>query len=417
MLKGKVQIELHNHKTGLRDRIEQENLVTDAVGMFANAVGCANLLPNDHVTPITEKALGGIYLFDDLLTESTSNVFFPDNAKLIASAGQGTDTAESNRGSFNSLESGEIANGYMSVWDFSTSQANGLIKSLARTHYQGANNPGIPIFQDYGSSSGVPDIQKARYADFENNDIYRSVDDSGTSKLVKDKIYLSSLPVDVAAGSNYVTKNTPVSTVSIPTDNMIIRQFGGYSYYVGTDSSGYILNQIDPDDWSVTKIGTMDTNGYAPGARFTVTENYVYYCTRTGSDYTTIIRASLSDMTQKTTYSFPSGVTSIRGLINVGNNLVYAQCTYNNASYTILLYPDGNYVLTKNSTRPYTNYYHTAFIDEDNMTYFARVDYSYTAGMYKFGIWNYLGTICNLSSAVEKTSTMSMKVKYSLTNV
>lgn len=46
-----------------------------------------------------------------------------------------------------------VENGYKSVWDFGTSQANGTIKALARTSNYAASNPLINYMGYYSSSS------------------------------------------------------------------------------------------------------------------------------------------------------------------------------------------------------------------------------------------------------------------------
>ena len=40
MIKGHVQVDLHNHKTGLRDRIEGDNMITNAMNyVIPNVIG------------------------------------------------------------------------------------------------------------------------------------------------------------------------------------------------------------------------------------------------------------------------------------------------------------------------------------------------------------------------------------------
>ena len=74
MIKGHVAIELHNHKTGLRDRIEGDNMVTNALNYaIPNVIG-ANYSA-DNIMPICQKALGSVMLFDGLLTEDKNNIF------------------------------------------------------------------------------------------------------------------------------------------------------------------------------------------------------------------------------------------------------------------------------------------------------------------------------------------------------
>ena len=50
MIKGHVAIELHNHKTGLRDRIEGDNMITNALNyvipiVMGGNTSAENLMP------------------------------------------------------------------------------------------------------------------------------------------------------------------------------------------------------------------------------------------------------------------------------------------------------------------------------------------------------------------------------------
>ena len=148
MLKGHLQIDLHNEITGEDKRIEQDNMVTNALGyllgLAANAGGKGTNMFDD-LLPAATKALGGLFLFDGTLTEDVNNVHFPMSVHLTGHAGQSANTASKLGGSINTAESGRTDTGYVNVWDFSTSQANGTIASLAlipreeKTHSQELN--------------------------------------------------------------------------------------------------------------------------------------------------------------------------------------------------------------------------------------------------------------------------------------
>lgn len=132
MIKGHVQVDLHNHKTGLRDRIEGDNMITNAMNyVIPNLIGAG--VSASEIMPLCKRVLGGIMLFDGKLTEDKNNIFFPSEAHLVASAGRDTNTEYADRGSLNVAETYETDTGFQSVWDFTTSQANGTIGSLALT--------------------------------------------------------------------------------------------------------------------------------------------------------------------------------------------------------------------------------------------------------------------------------------------
>ena len=149
MLKGHVQIDIHNHNSGFTERYEQDNMVTKALDYIIPNWQGANRVANDGIMPLATGALGGLMLFDGELTESEDNIFFPNEAHLIACAGQGTNGDNPRMGSKNASESKELATGYQSVWDFNTSQANGSIRSLALTLNQFSGDTGCRPFEGY----------------------------------------------------------------------------------------------------------------------------------------------------------------------------------------------------------------------------------------------------------------------------
>lgn len=142
MIRGDAKIELFNAKTGKLENVtEEHNLVTNALAYIINIEAARGAALSDNVLPIATKALGGIMLFDAELEESADNIHFPPkDAHLVGFASTNTGTNEL-QGSFNSVESGATDTGYVSVWDFGTSQANGTIKSVARTNWWAAINP------------------------------------------------------------------------------------------------------------------------------------------------------------------------------------------------------------------------------------------------------------------------------------
>ena len=72
-MKGHVCIELHNHNSGFTERIEQDNMVTNALTYaMGHAVSCgANL--SDLMLPVCKRGLGGLFLFDGKLEENAEN--------------------------------------------------------------------------------------------------------------------------------------------------------------------------------------------------------------------------------------------------------------------------------------------------------------------------------------------------------
>lgn len=146
-MKGHIQIELKNEKSGKVDVYEQDNMVTSAVakvlGLATNIIGAADSEKKymNELLPVGKKALGGIFLFDGVLKEDIDNVHFPMDVHLTGSAGQTANMNSKLTGSLNAAESKETDNGYVNTWEFSTAQSNGVITSLALTHHLGGADP------------------------------------------------------------------------------------------------------------------------------------------------------------------------------------------------------------------------------------------------------------------------------------
>lgn len=170
-MRGNVCIELHNHKTGLRDRIEGHNDVTDALQTMINFCVYSNLNVVDY-TPIVNNLLGGVILMDKEL--SGTDIFIPGNAKIIGSGFQDSNSSSSIVGTYNSAESGidETQKIYTHVWDFATSQANGTIKSLGLTTDMGGRYPNSFLtYRNYTITSTSRNTA-ILYVDEINNDVY-----------------------------------------------------------------------------------------------------------------------------------------------------------------------------------------------------------------------------------------------------
>lgn len=135
-LHGHAKIELTNVKTGEVQTVEEDNMFTNALSdMFSEPF--INYLCYNYSTcifPIEQTILGGIVLMNEERLEDSNKYIYPFPEQITGYANQevnsGTDIL---RGSRNLTESKAIENGYKFVYDFSTSQGNGLIKSIGLT--------------------------------------------------------------------------------------------------------------------------------------------------------------------------------------------------------------------------------------------------------------------------------------------
>ena len=433
MLKGHLQIELKDEKTKKVQVYEQDNMVTNAVasllGIASNVSPYNNMMQN--LIPIAKRALGGLFLFDGNLEEDPDNIHFPMDVHLVGCAGRVSNTVSKIIGSFNSAETHRTDTGYVSVWDFSTSQANGTIASLALTDYKCGEDP---FYNTFATNSSI------------------NTDRSYTP-----------LCIDSEKGIAYFYSGGKVYTKQL--FSHIIRVA---SPYFGEEEELCDLNLTDPThrNWSIS-------NGY---------DGYLYaiYCPSHSKKETATIRVKKykisdfsfkeeSDQTFAVNNISPSGSSSPSYYLNencvVSRGYLYivqynGECIYKiNLSNTVdvkelkfgncyvssifprynggvlgwlrwtgttgsgskttyyspaIIYPDGKYKYKEESTATSSssNYSYIG-VEADNLF----VAYPSSSYIYLSYMKNYLGTICNLSSPIVKTSAQSMKVTYTLTDV
>lgn len=145
MLKGKAEILLTDVNNGKKQIIKEENMVTNSLQNLANAciydVNFAGKLKN------LKNYFSGLFLLNDTLDEDPNKFILPNSCELIGHAGNELTNGSILKGSYNEIESAELDNGYKFVWDFSTNQANGIIKSLSLVNYI-AGNKGFGVTPD-----------------------------------------------------------------------------------------------------------------------------------------------------------------------------------------------------------------------------------------------------------------------------
>lgn len=414
MIKGHVQIELHNHKTGLKDRIEQDNMVTDAIADIcaAYAQNGRTVLEDTNLTPLATVGLGGLMIFDNTITANAKNYYFPSEGKFVACAGNYVDTESPIRGSKNAAETGWVdSNTYLHVWDFNTSQANSVIKSLGLTHVDAGANPldYKQLIEGYGYNTpasgaiGEPAYpMKYDYDDLESIVMSRFGESSGPSVGTKTFYELKKHIADIPISMNLNNIFTASTGVPVPTgysrEMFSACVVGNYTYFVyytwagqGLSSSNCNIGRINLEtlgvEYGLLSSDLYYTNYAVPGLCYA--NGNLYMSAPSGVNV-----YNLSDMSLDR--NIDTG-TSGGMLDNFGGNCV---C---NVSAGKVIYPNDT-VVTLPSTGSLGYGLHNT---KDGMACFR------AQGLYHFK--NYLGTIANLAQPVEKTSSTSMKVKYTIT--
>ena len=464
MIKGHVAIELHNHKTGLRDRIEGDNMITNALGYaIPNVIG-ANYSA-DNIMPICQKALGSVMLFDGLLTEDKNNIFFPSEAHLVASANRNLNTTDSDRGSLNVAESYKTDTGYQSVWDFSTSQANGTIKSLALTlnaynkdpysaiaynfvspfvRYGIKDDNGSTLFSSYPLCYDA-DNQMLYYISNSKGGIqrYQEEDDNG-EKVTKYKTechvikaYVPTSQFKLADKSNNAELGEEVATFYLETGTSyadvrgaIRNGYDGYAYMcTPSEIEGKVeLYKLKISDYSFElsepiNFTCKSTKMYNHWSYSTVSKGYAYIISLEKKSIYIVNLANPVDVSECT---LPNDLAIYNRLMALKNGGVAFSTqkrigdTSNYEYREAICYPDGKIIVSKyyetSASSSYPIFYPPRLFT-DNLMAFGFEAYSSSYLSLGALINNYLGTIHNLPQPIVKTAASSMKVVYTLTDI
>jgi len=143
MLKGHCKIELIYAQTGRRELQEHDNMVTKALEYFYKKGGITNRSAF-NASYINSNALyymlGGVMCLDTALTESNEIVRVPAGVGMTANGARDilNSGAPIELGSYNDTESGWQQDGSLKmVWDWTTSQGNGVIASVGLSSIYG----------------------------------------------------------------------------------------------------------------------------------------------------------------------------------------------------------------------------------------------------------------------------------------
>lgn len=136
------------------------NSIKNIFGINLSALVSSNQLRSKFM-PLYKNALGGVFAFDKEIEENPDILFAPSDVNYVAYAGNNINTtADKKRGSINADECEATDNQIKLVWDFSTSQGNGTIKCLSLTSGFGGRfgDGGDAIIGDgcYNSSNWYP---------------------------------------------------------------------------------------------------------------------------------------------------------------------------------------------------------------------------------------------------------------------
>lgn len=419
-MKGITEIILTDVNTGEVTRHVDENMFTNALD---NAINRAPwYMANDKLmstsksneinplAPVVGNALGGVLIFPQTIEENANTLYAPASNKPVGIASfeaySGTDTR---RGNYNEIESGAITGGHRFVFDFSTSQANGLISCIALTSRRGAAgywDGGAKIFQDGGSGSTQTAIGMLRYyprgyypfgADEKGVYLFNSTNNSDLN------IYRANTPkrkISLYGGADNLISLGEVSA----TGTMLVHD--GFVWVIrnNTNNSGNATLNIDKyniETWEKqTATMTVQAPLYGSEKRMTcISGNYLYMLAANRTSFYKININNVADVTEiPNVFAVAhSGLDANCGAFNGGMICRYAVVEEDNTVHQhdimcTLCATDGTWALM--SPRGAHG--------------------SYETGIGATVISPYLATINNLDNAFTKTASQTMKIIYSV---
>ena len=468
MIKGHVCIDLHNHNSGFTERIEKDNMVTNAIQQCLVNLGMRSddYTPermsvsqnevfrdyyNSPLFPLCKVGLGGLMLFDGKLTEDKNNVQFPTDVHLVGFGGSGINTASPTKGSLNYTDTKYSDDGRSStrVWDFATNQANGKIASLSLTHeivgsrgpsphmIGGAQFPNnmIPIKYDkanhilyvlaydgttYHNDSGKRSWNFSLYTQYNHletitiNQDYRSIIRSRLNKVASwtvDSIH-NNWKSDCGPRVMFIIKD---KVYFIYTNDYATSH--NYNIIILSASIDDIVRSKNNTAWTCSEFESL--NGLGDPGNTLATNDAIY------------VEAYPDEKYYRITYDMIKVNTSIPRLSGIPTNDLWTKYStwhssvINNCHFEkkdgnyYICYDDGTVVNIGNSSNtPNLNSYDISTITYlDKESTLGIITHPTNTKSYIGEIDNYLGTICNLSEPITKTESTSMKVTYTLSAV
>lgn len=460
-IKGHTVIELTDVNTGEKEYYEHNNMQTNALAKILSnmAVWLGYGKINEYMLPMIGKALGGIYVFDNTLTENVDNIYLPNisGAKLTGYAGYATsDGLDNKRGDFNTLESGEVANGYKFVWDFGTNDANGEIAAVALTHhiagYTGHHyNPLLALISDKARTGVTNDNYKGLNYDVRYKAVglkrpYVAYDETTGEIVAIEKTTATNIDVryyrltyDNISLTSKLAVNELIRTEKISISDSLLSETKQIVWGDGKDGFYYgFVSSSDGTKLYVCKINKT-TLEYTPTVAYTpdkpimqirygftyngylhfaaIRNGYLYVITQakevakiplSNFNEVQVINGTYYEVTRHTNFGEYSAYFVYKdfndNIVTNGYIIGNDDSIEPNGQYKGLYYDAGYSGCNGVCNLMGTNYYITTY------------DYSETNGEeYLVPNLQYLATINNLDTPVTKTAAKTMKITYTLT--
>ena len=457
---GDMLIELTDVNTGTVETIHEQNMITNVVndifsnnpfGMFYLACGDYDGINwNDNLHPICPNMIGGILLFPDTLTENAANIYsYSDNMPVAYASNDVNSTANVARGSMNLTESMALVNGYKFVWEFTAGQGNGTIASVCLTHALGGKN-GFGSMSDASSaflclknadidddltSAQILVLFEIVEVDFDNNTAV-SITYENNAVVIK-QLHIPIFTVGLNDRLNDSTYSVTHTETIVTNTFQFLSSYNCYGqFFDGKDGYWYgFANQsnssgnatmywikISKSDYSKTEgvwtlsnahlndVGNQKLDSYpVRNCRSCLRDGYLYVM---GYDKTSIYKINVSNPVDITEIQlgFTSQFRSIGENTNTGLYMTLIGDIIIGYDFQILdddtVIQTAGTVRLENPASPLFQYKEFCF------TWGGSYGSSYRGA---YLLTPYLASINNLSQAVVKTASKTMKITYTLT--
>lgn len=435
-LRGEVCLQLKDALTGkITDEIRGHNMLTNGLESALN--GCPwdlNKIDGGYAgvsgtifptAPIFSQLLSGVILFPQTLGNDP-DLLFPsfDNIPTAYSSIEAYQQTDSKQGTFDSVSSGEITNGFRYVHTWGSAYGNGSIASLGlaprNAHAWCKDVPSMikPSDATRGVAQGYISYMARSRVVFAMNENYILVSDTG-SGLGTLKCYKNSAPnlnIMLPYSGQIFTDDYTIDGLTIngclwKLENGITpfaenaQIIGSYVYITSRSNSTFTVRKYDVTDGTLVSTDTYTFSASFGGDITSIYDGYIY-CTKAGGG--AIYKCNMSntaDVTEIADASIESGCPCWA----IGTNFIY---TWDG----ILDADTGVFVPFTSSTKFYKNPNMPCYPLWDKGMWL--VGYSYTnemvgATMKQWGLMTHF----DLQNAVTKTADKQMEVQYSITQV
>ena len=345
-LLGQAEISLIDVKSGkVTDKIKQKNTFTTALDSLYNGapfgLGCKLITDGSYTSPVQmplySTALGGIMLFPNALSNNLNDYypnFATDYPTGYASMAEYTQD-DARQGAFDSVNSGEVTNGYKYVYNWGSAFGNGRIATVSLSNikcYKYFNDMSIAeitpesLLSESIENSSTPIGANSRgiyyNAGYGSYESFPSNPDVWVWKKPSEKIpMIENWTAITSANTEKVFRYPNWGYFFIDDDYLYFVQVTASS----SSSSTFKLYKVDLDDYeditetTHTVSASLATHGHVNGDIFAIRNGYMYLYK---SDGTAVIKISLSSDADIDEIELPATSNRELGLCLVGDLII-----------------------------------------------------------------------------------------------